>query len=220
MDMTHLSTSFAAPLTPELILFLMMASTMVGSALCVVLLKNPVHSVLFLILAFLNASGLFILQGAEFVAMILAIVYVGAVAILFLFVVMMFDVDYREMKAHTSSYILFGSGVVGLLLVELCAGFFLSKLNVVIIPAIAQKTVKATATMTNTEALGHVLYTEYFVDFQLAGVVLLVAMIGAIVLTLRTKSKMRHQDAAAQMMRSPKNTLRLEKVPFRKGVRL
>lgn len=204
-------------LTPQLILFYMMAGTMVFSALLVIFAKNPIHSVLFLILAFLNGAGLFILQGAEFVAMILAIVYVGAVAILFLFVVMMFDVDYREIKANKGTYILCGSGVVGLLLVELLSGGYLWRFSERV-QDMAHGA--AQSKLTNTELIGKVLYTDYFLAFQLSGVVLLVAMIAAIVLTLKHKSTMRHQDVDKQLSRSPANTLRMEKVGFRKGVKL
>lgn len=204
-------------MTPQLILFYMMAGTMVFSSLLVIFAKNPVHSVLFLILAFLNGAGLFVLQGAEFVAMILAIVYVGAVAILFLFVVMMFDVDYRSMKANKGTYILCGLGVVGLLLVELVSGIYLWKFSERVQDIIPDR---VQSTLTNTEIIGKVLYTDYFLAFQLSGVVLLVAMIAAIVLTLKNKSTMKHQDVDKQLSRSPANTLRLEKVRFRKGVKL
>lgn len=203
-------------ITPQLLLFYMMAGTIVFSSLLVVFAKNPIHSVLFLILAFLNAAGLFILEGAEFVAMILAIVYVGAVAILFLFVVMMFDVDYRDLKSNKGAYILCSVGMIGLLVVELFAGIFLWKSS----DKIQDIASSSLSKLTNTEAIGKILYTDYFLAFQLSGMVLLVAMIGAIVLTLKNKSTMRRQDVDAQISRSPKNTLRLEKVPFRKGIKL
>lgn len=204
-------------LSPQLLVFFMMAATMILSALMVVFARNPIHSVLFLILAFLNAAGLFILQGAEFVALILAIVYVGAVAILFLFVVMMFDIDFKALRSNKSSYMLAGSAAVLLLLMEVMVSVWAWQTSDKVADlSSAQNLTK----ISNTQALGNILYTDYFLVFQLAGMVLLVAMIGAIVLTLKSKSTMRHQDVDKQLSRTPDNTLRMVKVRFRKGVKV
>ena len=204
-------------LSPQLILFFMMAATLLLSAVCVVFARNPIHSVLFLILAFLNAAGLFILQGAEFVALILTIVYVGAVAILFLFVVMMFDVDFQSLRTNRGGYLFAGMGAVLLLCVEVLSGVWLWKSSNKVADF---ATPQSTFPLTNTEALGKILYTDYFLAFQLSGMILLVAMIGAIVLTLKSKSTMRHQDVNKQILRNPENTLRMIKVRFGKGVKL
>ena len=148
----------------------------------VIAARNPVHSVLFLILTFFNAAGLFVLLGAEFLAMILVVVYVGAVAVLFLFVVMMLDVDFAELKRGTLQYLPFGA-LIGLILVaELVMAGSVWVLKPAALAALAHAT---PAGVTNTEALGRILYTDYIYYFQIAGLVLLVAMIGAIVLTLR-----------------------------------
>src|SRR5215510_9038428 len=164
--------------------FYLFAFMCVASGFMVIAARNPVHSVLYLILAFVNAAGLMVLMGAEFIAMILIVVYVGAVAVLFLFVVMMLDVDFAELRQGFLQYLPIG-GLVGVV--------FLAELLLVVgawaigpgIPTTI--TAKIPADMTNTQALGQVLYTRYVYYFQAAGVVLLVAMIGAIVLTLRHK---------------------------------
>src|SRR5690349_16557113 len=158
--------------------FYLFAGICVAAAFMVIAAKNPVHSVLFLILAFVNASGLFVMMGAEFLAMILIVVYVGAVAVLFLFVVMMLDVDFAELRQGFLSYLPIG-GLIGLV-------FLIELLLVLLVWAIGPDATKAIAapipdTVTNTQALGRILYTRYFFYFQAAGVVLLVAMIGAIV---------------------------------------
>ncbi len=195
--------------------FYLFAGVAVASAVMVISSKNPVHSVLFLILCFVNAAGLFILLGAEFLAMILVVVYVGAVAVLFLFVVMMLDVDFVELRQGMLNYLPVG-GIIGLIvLVELAlvAGSW------VIEPG-ALKTVSApTPTgVTNTEALGRILYTQYIYYFQAAGLVLLVAMIGAIVLTLRHKVGVKRQNVARQVARGPATAIEIRKVKSGEGL--
>jgi NADH-quinone oxidoreductase subunit J len=180
------------------IAFYLFATLLIASALAVIVARNPVHSVLFLILAFFNAAGLFVLLGAEFLAMILVVVYVGAVAVLFLFVVMMLDIDFAELKRGAMQYIVPGAGVGLLLLFEIGVLVGLNwKIPAGAVPHATP------AGMTNTEALGHVLYTDYVYYFQIAGLVLLVAMIGAIVLTLRQRPGVRKQSIAAQNARTP-----------------
>src|SRR4051794_19442707 len=164
----------------QAIAFYLMAAVTLASGFAVVSARNPVHSVLFLILAFFNAAGLFVLLGAEFLAMLLVIVYVGAVAVLFLFVVMMLDVDFAELKAGFIKNARIGALVGGIVLAELVALFTYRGLTVAPALAVASPT---PAGMTNTRALGEILYTKYVYYFQGAGLILLVAMIGAIVLT-------------------------------------
>ncbi|MGC1778163.1 MAG: NADH-quinone oxidoreductase subunit J, partial [Xanthobacteraceae bacterium] len=181
------------------VFFYLFAAITVASAVMVISARNPVHSVLFLILAFVNAAGLFVLMGAEFLAMILIVVYVGAVAVLFLFVVMMLDVDFAELREGFLSYLPVGALVGAVLLAEL--------LLVVGAWVIGPDVVKAVAApipsgVTNTEALGLVLYTRYVYFFQAAGLILLVAMIGAIVLTLQHKPNVRRQNIASQVARN------------------
>ena len=179
--------------------FYLFSAILIASAVMVIASKNPVHSVLFLILAFFNAAGLFVLLGAEFLAMILVVVYVGAVAVLFLFVVMMLDVDFAELKRGALQYLPFGV-LVGLILV---AELVMARSAWVIKPQALAATAHATpAGITNTEALGRILYTDYIYYFQVAGLVLLVAMIGAIVLTLRTRPGVRRQVIAVQNART------------------
>src|SRR2546430_515342 len=180
--------------------------------------RNPVHSVLFLILAFFNASGLFILMGAEFLAMILVIVYVGAVMVLFLFVVMMLDVDFAELRQGFLQYLPIGA-LVGLILVtELVLVLFTWAMA----PYVKQATTAPTppiARMLNTEALGHVLYTRYVYFFQVAGLVLLVAMIGAIVLTLHHRPSVKRQSIANQVARTKATAVEVVKVRSGQGLR-
>ena len=171
---------------------------MLASALMVIAARNPVHSVLFLILAFFNAAGLFVLLGAEFLAMILVVVYVGAVAVLFLFVVMMLDIDFAELKRGAQQYVLVGAGVGIVLLLELMGSASLWKFSVASPGALAYPTPGG---VSNTEALGRILYTDYIYYFQIAGLVLLVAMIGAIVLTLRHRPGVRRQNIGRQNAR-------------------
>jgi NADH-quinone oxidoreductase subunit J len=178
--------------------FWLFSVVLIASAVMVVAARNPVHSVLFLILAFFNAAGLFVLLGAEFLAMILVVVYVGAVAVLFLFVVMMLDVDFAELKKGSLQYLPFGA-LIGLILVAelvMVGSVWAVKPSALSLAAATPKGV------TNTEALGRILYTDYVYYFQIAGLVLLVAMIGAIVLTLRTRPGVRRQSIAVQNART------------------
>ena len=183
----------------EAIAFYFFAGLLLLSAVMVIGARNPVHSVLFLILAFFNAAGLFVLTGAEFLAMILIVVYVGAVAVLFLFVVMMLDIDFAELKRGTLQYLPFGT-LIGLVMV---AELVMAGSAWVLKPeALAAKANATPAGVTNTEALGHILYTDYVYTFQIAGLVLLVAMIGAIVLTLRVRPGVRRQVISQQNART------------------
>ena len=194
--------------------FYLFALVAIASAMMVIMARNPVHSVLFLILCFFNAAGLFILMGAEFLAMILVVVYVGAVAVLFLFVVMMLDVDFVKMRAGMAHYLPIG-GVIGLiLLAELVMVFGTWNFA-----PDALKTTSATPTgVTNTQALGEVLYTKYIYFFEAAGLVLLVAMIGAIVLTLRHKPGIKRQNVSDQVARTPGMVMEIRKVESGKGI--
>jgi NADH-quinone oxidoreductase subunit J len=191
--------------------FYLFAGVCVGSAFMVIAARNPVHSVLFLILAFVNAAGLFVLMGAEFLAMILVVVYVGAVAVLFLFVVMMLDVDFAELRQGFLQYLPIGAvvGIVFLIELFMVVGVWAIAPNVS--QAIASP-IPPIASTSNTEALGYVLYTRYVYFFQAAGVVLLVAMIGAIVLTLRHKPSVKRQNVAAQVARDKASAIEIVKV--------
>ena len=179
------------------IFFYLFAGVCVASAVMVVTSRNPVHSVLFLILAFVNAAGLFVMLGAEFLAMILIVVYVGAVAVLFLFVVMMLDVDFAELRHGFLNYLPIGALIGGVLLAEL----LLVVGGWVIAPAARQAAAAAT-NVTNTQALGLVLYTKYVYVFEAAAVILLVSMVGAIVMTLQHKPQVRRQNIADQVARN------------------
>jgi NADH-quinone oxidoreductase subunit J len=195
--------------------FYLFATVCIASALMVIAARNPVHSVLFLILAFVNAAGLFLLLGAEFLAMILVVVYVGAVAVLFLFVVMMLDVDFAELREGFLQYLPVGALVGVIFLAEI--------LLVVGAVSITGGTPRVIAEpipsgISNTEAIGLVLYTKYLYFFQLAGVVLLVAMIGAIVLTLRHRAGVKRQSIAAQVARTPATAIEIRKVKPGQGV--
>lgn len=195
--------------------FYLFAGICVASAVMVIASRNPVHSVLFLILAFVNASGLFILMGAEFLAMILVVVYVGAVAVLFLFVIMMLDVDFAELREGFIEYLPFGLLIGAIFLAELllvAGGWVLD-------PALVKTAVAPIPTnVTNTEALGLVLYTKYIHYFQLSGIVLLVAMIGAIVLTLRHKPNVKRQDINVQNARTKAMAMEVKKVAVGQGL--
>src|SRR5689334_23096111 len=195
--------------------FYLFAGICVASAVMVVVSRNPVHSVLYLILAFVNASGLFVLMGAEFLAMILVVVYVGAVAVLFLFVIMMLDVDFAQLREGFIEYLPVGIVIGGIFMFEL----LLIAFTWIIQPG-ATKTITAPipANVSNTEALGLVLYTKYIHYFQLAGMVLLVAMIGAIVLTLRHKASVKRQDINAQNARTPELAMSVRKVASGQGL--
>jgi NADH-quinone oxidoreductase subunit J len=195
--------------------FYLFAGICVASAFMVIAARNPVHSVLYLILAFVNAAGLFVMLGAEFLAMILIVVYVGAVAVLFLFVVMMLDVDFAELKQGVLQYL-----PVGLLI----GGIFLAELLLVvgawtIGPGIPQAiTAPIPATMPNTQAIGVVLYTKYVYFFESAGLILLVAMVGAIVLTLHHRVRVRRQNIAAQVARTPDMSIEIHSVRPGEGI--
>ena len=195
--------------------FYLFAGVCVASAVMVIVSRNPVHSVLYLILAFVNASGLFVLMGAEFLGMMLIVVYVGAVAVLFLFVIMMLDVDFVELREGFLEYLPIGLVIGGIFLVELLlvAGGW------VINPGTVKQITAAIPTnVSNTEALGLVLYTKYIHYFQIAGMVLLVAMIGAIVLTLRHKAKVKRQDINVQNARTPELAMAVRKVSSGQGL--
>jgi NADH-quinone oxidoreductase subunit J len=194
--------------------FYLFAAILIASAVMVVTARNPVHSVLFLILAFFNAAALFLMAGAEFLAMILVIVYVGAVAVLFLFVVMMLDIDFARLRDGFQRYAPIGAVIGGILFLELLLVLgtwtFASQANEL------RLSPNPGGDVTNAMALGHVLYTDYVYLFQASGLVLLVAMIGAIVLTHRTNEKSRRQNIGEQVSRS--GSVVLEKVPTGAGI--
>ena len=195
--------------------FYLFAGVCVAAAFMVIAARNPVHSVLFLILAFVNAAALFVLMGAEFLAMILIIVYVGAVAVLFLFVVMMLDVDFVELRQGFLNYLPVGI-LVGIV-------FLLELVFVGVSWVISPSAPKVLATpiasnVTNTEALGLVLYTRYVYYFEAAGLVLLVAMIGAIVLTLRHKPNVKRQNVAEQVARTKASSIEIRQVRPGQGI--
>jgi len=199
----------------QAIFFYLFAGVCIGSAIMVIAARNPVHSVLFLILAFVNAAGLFVLLGAEFLAMILIVVYVGAVAVLFLFVVMMLDVDFAELRHGVLNYLPIGATVGIILLIELIFG--------VIGWAIAPSPTKTIAApiapdVSNTQALGLVLYTRYVYFFEAAGVILLVAMVGAIVLTLYHKPDAKRQSISRQVARRRSGAIDIVKVKPGQGL--
>src|SRR5438094_6113175 len=189
--------------------FYVFSAITIASAFMVIASRNPVHSVLYLILAFVNAAGLLLLLGAEFLAMILVVVYVGAVAVLFLFVVMMLDVDFAELRQGFLQYLPVGALVGVVFLAELLLVVGAWAIGAGVPRAIAAP---IPTTITNTEALGRVLYTQYVYYFQAAGVVLLVAMVGAIVLTLRHKPGVKRQNIAEQIARTKANAIEIVKV--------
>jgi NADH-quinone oxidoreductase subunit J len=186
----------------------------IGAAMLVISARNPVHSVLFLIAAFISSAGLFVLLGAEFLAMLLVVVYVGAVAVLFLFVVMMLDVDFGSLRTGFARYLPIGLVVAGVLLGEM----------ILVSGAVAQhgaaSIAKAAAPtgLSNTETIGRVLYTDYIYFFQAAGLILLVAMIGAIVLTLRHRPGVKRQSIAAQTARTPASGMVIVQVKTGEGI--
>ncbi|MCR8723286.1 NADH-quinone oxidoreductase subunit J [Frigidibacter sp. ROC022] len=195
--------------------FYLFAITVIIAGLGTVMARNPVHSVLWLILAFLSSAGLFVLLGAEFVAMLLVIVYVGAVAVLFLFVVMMLDVDFAELKAEMARYMPLALliGVVILMQLGLVFGVWTTSDL-----AEGQRAAVTPDDIHNTEALGLLIYDRYFLLFQLAGLVLLVAMIGAIVLTMRHRPGVKRQDVLQQMWRDPAKTMEMKDVKPGQGL--
>ncbi len=197
------------------IAFYLFAIVLVASGIMVVSARNPVHAVLFLILAFFNAAGLFLIAGAEFLAMILIIVYVGAVAVLFLFVVMMLDVNFNQLREGLQRYAPVGAAVGVALLAELVFTIGRWKL----IPTTAPVALAPGApVLSNTQALGQVIYTDYVLLFQACGLVLLVAMIGAIVLTLRERPSARRQDVSLQHLRTPADTMQMMTLGLGDGV--
>ncbi len=198
----------------QAIAFYLMALATVGAGIGVVSARNPVHSVLFLILSFFSAAGLFVLIGAEFLAMLLVVVYVGAVAVLFLFVVMMLDVDFAALRQGFARYLPLGGLVAGILTIEMV---------VVSITVASQGAARgarpvAATDISNAEAIGRVLYTDYVYLFQTAGLILLVAMIGAIVLTLRHKASVKRQDIGAQVARTPATGMVTVKIKSGEGL--
>jgi NADH-quinone oxidoreductase subunit J len=203
----------------QALIFYLFSGICVASAVMVIVSRNPVHSVLFLILAFFNAAGLFVLLGAEFLAMILVVVYVGAVAVLFLFVVMMLDINFVELRQGFLTYLPVGALIGAILLIELLmvlGGWQVSGLagGLAMAPA---PDIAATGT-TNTHALGRLIYTDYIYLFQASGMVLLVAMIGAIVLTLRARDGVRKQTIADQIARRREATVEVVSVRSGQGI--
>ena len=198
------------------IAFYLLAAVAVAGGLLVVTARNPVHSVLWLILTFFSSAGLFVLLGAEFLAMLLVVVYVGAVAVLFLFVVMMLDVAFVRLREGYARYLPLAAIVAGVLLAEMIM------ISLVVVQGGAASDsvapVVATADMTNAEAIGRVLYTDYVYIFQAAGIVLLIAMIGAIVLTLRHKPNIKRQKIAGQVGRDRNKAMEVKSVPTGAGV--
>lgn len=196
--------------------FYLFAGILVTSALMVITARNPVHSVLFLILAFFNAAGLFVMLGAEFIAMILVIVYVGAVAVLFLFVVMMLDINFKDLRKGAMHYIPIGIIIGGILLFELSMIYsywqFAPTISNVDLPT------DQFADVSNAQALGLVLYTDYVFPFQVAGLILFVAMVGAIVLTLRVRPGVKKQNISEQQARKASDVLEIKKVTTGTGV--
>ena len=197
------------------IFFYLFAAITVASAVMVIASRNPVHSVLFLILAFVNAAGLFVLMGAEFLAMILIVVYVGAVAVLFLFVVMMLDVDFAELRQGFLTYLPVGAFIGAILLAELLivVGAWVIGPNIT-----ATAPIPSPSDVSNTQALGLVLYTRYVYFFEAAGMILLVAMIGAIVLTLAHKPGVKRQSIAEQVGRRRSTAIDTVKVKSGQGL--
>ncbi len=194
--------------------FYLFAGILSLSALLVIIARNPVHSVLFLILAFFSSAGLFVLLGAEFIGMIMVIVYVGAVAVLFLFVVMMLDIDFANLRKGAMQYVPLGLVIGAVLLAEFAAIFSVWKFA----PNVEDNLDAAMPEgVTNTEALGLLLYTDYIFAFQVAGLILFVAMIGAIVLTHRSREGVRRQVISKQQARTAEESMEIHKVTPRTG---
>ena len=201
----------------ESLVFYLFSTVLLLAAVMVISSRNPVHSVLFLILAFFLAAGLFVLLGAEFLAMTLIIVYVGAVAVLFLFVVMMLDVSYAELRQGFLRYLPVG-GLIGLVLL---AELVMTTLHWQVVPALLAKPdapIPAADQVSNSHAIGHILYTQYVYLFQASGLILLIAMIGAIVLTMRNRREVRRQDISEQINRRPQDVMAVRQVPTREGI--
>jgi NADH-quinone oxidoreductase subunit J len=197
--------------------FYLFALTAIAAGVMVISARNPVHSVLFLILAFFNSAGLFVLVGAEFLAMILVVVYVGAVAVLFLFVVMMLDINFAELREGFLQYLPIGALIGIILVAELVLIFGSWVINPEAALIIAAPSA-APSEITNTHALGRLIYTEYVYLFQAAGLILLVAMIGAIVLTLRRRPEVRRQRIAEQVSRPVEDVIEIKDVPTGSGI--
>jgi len=205
-----------AELIPTLVFYFFAAVTVL-SGVMVISARNPVHSVLFLILAFCSSAGLFVLIGAEYLAMTLVIVYVGAVAVLFLFVVMMLDIDIEELRKGFLSYLPMGIAVSLLVFFELFVVFYFSIKMPASLVAV-QQPIPDSSQVSNTEAIGNVLYTYYLYPFQMAGIILLIAMIGAIVLTLRSRKGVRRQNIGKQISRRPEDAMTIVKVQSGQGI--
>jgi NADH-quinone oxidoreductase subunit J len=188
----------------QIFVFYLFATLVIASGVMTIASRNPVHSVLWLILAFFNAAGLFLLIGAEFLAFLLVIVYVGAVAVLFLFVVMMLDVDFAELRAGIARYWPFGFGLAGVLLAEIFFGVIAWNAGGI---HLSGRPAPAAAAPSNIVALGQLLYSRYLFIFEAAGIVLLVAMVGAIVLTRRKRSDVRPQNVSRQVQRRPRDAV-------------
>jgi len=196
--------------------FYLFAGILILSALMVITARNPVHSVLFLILSFFTSAGLFVLLGAEFIAMIMVIVYVGAVAVLFLFVVMMLDINFSNLRKDAMNYVPLGIIIGAILMFELIAIYTYWQFA----PNVGENIALASDNLdvTNTHALGLVIYTDYVFAFQMAGLVLFVAMVGAIVLTHRTRPGVRKQKISEQQTRKPEDVLEIKKVTSGTGI--
>ena len=201
----------------EALFFYVFSAVLIASALMVITARNPVHAVLFLIMAFFNAAALFVMLGAEFIAMILVIVYVGAVAVLFLFVVMMLDINFAALRVGMKKHLPVGLFVGAALFAELIWLYLSWQGSAGAAERVTMPTPDA-AYITNTHALGHVLYTNYVYLFQISGLILLVAMIGAITLTLRDRAGVRRQKISEQVSRNPKDVLKIEKIATGAGV--
>ena len=201
----------------QIIAFYLFATILIAAAALTILSRNPVHSVLWLILAFFNAAGLMLILGAEFIAALLVIVYVGAVAVLFLFVVMMLDIDFAEMRSGFVRYLPFGALLAVVLAAELIFALGAWQAGSV---QLALRAAPIDPAISNTQAIGELLYTRYIFLFEAAGIVLLVAMIGAIVLTNRPRSGVRRQNVDAQNARRPQDATRLVDAPVGEGVKL
>ena len=199
-------------MTFELFVFYTFAAVLVAAALMVITRRNPIHSALFLVLAFFTSAGIWILAEAEFLAIVLVLVYVGAVMVLFLFVVMMLDVDFAELKAGFIKNAPVGALIGGVVLIELAALFLVYGFDLGVAGNVQTAMPSTGSGIDNTTALGRVIYTKYVYFFQASGLILLVAMIGAIVLTLRHKEGVKRQSVAAQVARSPKTAIEVVEV--------
>lgn len=214
MDVLNDYLNQAPAVLGTFVVFYALAAVLLFSGLMVITARNPVHSVLFLILAFFNAAGLFLLMGAEFLAAILVIVYVGAVAVLFLFVVMMLDIDFAALRRGAARHLPIGLIVAGMLATEI----IMLAMSWQVGTGASEHTASVAHYGNNTAELGNVLYTQYLLPFQVAGLVLLVAMIGAIVLTHRERPGVRRQQVAAQNSRKPSDVIKINPVESGKGI--